>query len=576
MEAPRLDRYGGLQPAVRWAGTWGTEKMREAGKSGSRRATLLLALAAAAAALLVGSAAAAPGDITVALVKEINPTGTAGIQSITDVNGIAYFRAGDGATPGSTPPEHGEELWRSDGTAAGTFMVKDINTADAQSSAPSELTNVNGILFFRASDGTNGFELWKSDGTPSGTVMVRDINDPGDSDPSGLVNAGGTLFFAANDGSDTGEHGFELWRSVPPYDSASTTMVEDIRTGAASSLSTNPGRTAVGGTVYFEANDGTSGTEPWKSDGTPGNTDILKNIADAGEDSDPGEFTPVGPLVYFRAGTSSEPEGEDNVELWKTDGTELNTEMVEDINTTVPGASSNPEDLAVFNGKLLFAADDGPEASGSTRNTEPWISDGTPGGTAQIANLNPGTESSTPEEFTELSGSAYFSADDGAAAHGSELFRTDGTGPGTTIVADIRPGPTSSGPVALTLAGNIIFFRANDGTTGQELWWTNGGPLGPTGTARAADINPGPGSSIATPLASVGGTLFFSAADDGIVNFELWKATIEGPASPPVPVAGPTAPAVNPRCAALRKKLKKAKTKAKKKKIRGKLRKLGC
>ena len=30
-------------------------------------------------------------------------------------------------------------------------------------------------LIFRASDGTNGRELWKSDGTASGTVMVKDI-----------------------------------------------------------------------------------------------------------------------------------------------------------------------------------------------------------------------------------------------------------------------------------------------------------------------------------------------------------------------------------------------------------------
>jgi ELWxxDGT repeat protein len=552
--------------------------MREAARSGSRRLILPLALAATAAALVAGSAAAAPGDVTVTLVKEIRPGGGAQVSDITEVNGIAYFRATTGATPGLTPPETGDELYRSDGTAAGTFMVKDINPADAQSSAPSQLTDVNGILFFRASDGTNGFELWKSDGTPSGTVMVEDINNGGDSDPSGLVNAGGTLYFAANDGSDMGEHGNELWKSVPPYDSASTTMVEDIRTGTIGSLPSNPERVAIGSQIFLEANDGTNGTEPWKSDGTPGGTDILKDIADdAGESSDPLEFTQVGSLVYFAAGTDSEPEGEENVELWKTDGTEPNTTMVEDINTSAIGASSNPEDLAVFNGKLLFAADDGLETSGSTRNTEPWISDGTPGGTAQLANLNPGTESSFPEEFTELGGAAYFAADDGAAAHGAELFRTDGTGPGTTIVADMRPGPMSGGPVGLNRVGGLLFFTAFDDTNGRELWKTNGGPLGPGGTVRVSDIAPGSGSSMPGHLEEVGGTLFFAAADDGIVDFELWKATIEGPA--PAPGGGPVlapAPVTADPCAPLRKKLKKAKTKAKKKKIRRKLRKLGC
>jgi ELWxxDGT repeat protein len=536
---------------------------------------LPLALAAAAAALLAGSAAAAPGDVTVSLVKEINPTGGAGTQSITNLNGIAVFNAGNGATPGSIPPESGDELYRSDGTAVGTFMVKDINPADAASSEPRDLITVNGIVLFTADDGSSGEELWKSDGTPGGTVIVRNINtDSGQgSEPRELVNAAGTLYFTADNGSDPGEDGRELWKSVPPYDSTSTTMVEDIRTGSAGS---EPGElAAVGSEVYFSADDGSDGSEPWKSGGTPGTTEMIKDIADdLGEESDPSEFTEVGSLVYFGAGTDSEPEGEENVELWKTDGTEPNTAMVEDINISAAGASSNPEQLTAFDGQLVFAADDGPEASGATRNTEPWISDGSPGGTTQLANLNPGNDSSFPGEFVELGGALYFDATDGAA-HGGELFRTDGTGPGTTLVADIRPGPMSSGAVGLTRIGDLLFFRADEGASGQELWKTNGGPLGPSGTARVADISPGTGSSQPQTLLDVGGTLFFSAADNGIANFELWKATVEGAAPVGGSVAG-AAPAAVDRCAPLRKKLKKAKTKAKKKKIRAKLRKLGC
>ena len=63
---------------------------------------------------------------------------------------------------------------------------------------PSFLTNVNGTLFFEAGDGTHGFELWKSDGTAAGTVMVKDIN-PGAGDSSAIIltNVNGTLFFDA-------------------------------------------------------------------------------------------------------------------------------------------------------------------------------------------------------------------------------------------------------------------------------------------------------------------------------------------------------------------------------------------
>ena len=78
---------------------------------------------------------------------------------------------------------------------------------------PNYLTAVGSTLFFSASDGTNGTELWKSDGTPAGTVLVKDIN-PGTagSTPTYLINVGGTLYFAAT----TTTYGNELWSSTAP------------------------------------------------------------------------------------------------------------------------------------------------------------------------------------------------------------------------------------------------------------------------------------------------------------------------------------------------------------------------
>jgi ELWxxDGT repeat protein len=119
---------------------------------------------------------------------------------MTNVNETLFFEANDGAS--------GRELWKSDGTEAGTVRVKDI-LPGSDGSVPGSLTNVNGTLFFRADDGTSGRELWKSDGTEAGTVRVKDIR-PGSaaSVPLDLTKVNGTLFFTADDGV----HGRELWK----------------------------------------------------------------------------------------------------------------------------------------------------------------------------------------------------------------------------------------------------------------------------------------------------------------------------------------------------------------------------
>ncbi|MCH2648008.1 MAG: hypothetical protein MKZ58_06610, partial [Candidatus Poseidoniaceae archaeon] len=124
------------------------------------------------------------GNGTAWMVKDIN-TGTSNnggsmsamyLEQDAVMGNEMYFFATDST--------NGYELWKSDGTASGTVMVKDINSANGNSghSDIGEFTQMGSTLYFRADDGTNGQELWKTDGPSSGTVMVKDIN-PG--------NAGG-------------------------------------------------------------------------------------------------------------------------------------------------------------------------------------------------------------------------------------------------------------------------------------------------------------------------------------------------------------------------------------------------
>jgi ELWxxDGT repeat protein len=124
----------------------------------------------------------------------------------------------------------GQELWSSDGTAAGTVLVKDINPGPGHASDLLPLFPVDGAVFFSADDGSTGNELWKSDGTTKGTVLIKDIT-PGSagSHPWGLANVSGTLFFTADDGTT----GRELWKSDGT--AAGTSRLADINPGVASS-----------------------------------------------------------------------------------------------------------------------------------------------------------------------------------------------------------------------------------------------------------------------------------------------------------------------------------------------------
>jgi ELWxxDGT repeat protein len=290
-------------------------------------------------------------------------------NELTSIGSTLYFAAYDGGIKGV-------ELWKSVPPYTSATMVKDINTGNAgvDSSNPMQLTNVAGTLYFNADDGTNGQELWKSDGTPGGTTMVDDdpipnggIN-PGapSSSPSSLTDVNGVLFFAADDGTN----GVELWRSDGT--AGGTSLVEDaipgggINPGAAGSFPDDLAN--VNGTVFFAADDGTNGTEPWKSDGTPSGTNMVKDGIPGSNGSSPQFFTNAGGVAFFQA-----VDDTNGIELWKSDGTSPGTTVVEDaipgggINSTPNDvADSSPDSLTNVAGTLFFSALD------ASNNTELW------------------------------------------------------------------------------------------------------------------------------------------------------------------------------------------------------------
>jgi ELWxxDGT repeat protein len=213
-------------------------------------------------------------------------------------------------------------------------MVKDIVPGEG-GSAPSDLTNVNGALYFGANDGKNGSELWKSNGTAAGTKMVKDIDHGEDgSGPSDLTNVNGTLYFVARDGVGVGAHGNELWKSDGT--AAGTVMVKDIDPGPNGSSTGNLKN--VDGTLYFRAHDATHGDELWKSDGTAAGTVMVKDINPGSGNSSPHNLTAANGLLEFYAFDGM------SLGLFRSDGTADGTfELATNVDNTPPDVTKTPD-----------------------------------------------------------------------------------------------------------------------------------------------------------------------------------------------------------------------------------------
>jgi len=403
-----------------------------------------------------------------------------------------------------TDAANGVELWVTDGTDAGTQLIKDINPGSTNSD-PTNLIVFNNVIFFFATAPTDGRELWRSDGTPGGTSMVKNINPAGDSytDSTTFFINNNILFFTANDGTN----GTELWKTNGT--DAGTQMVSNINpTG--SSWPTN--FAALGTNIFFGADDGTNGKELWKSDGTT--TTLVKDIAAGGASSFPFDFLVFNNKLFF--GTSPSSIFPAPQQLWSTDGSTNGTTLVHDFSTLLGVETVS---LAViFGNKFLFDVL-------SVNGFEIWSSDGTAAGTVLFKDFNTGGDDNAalwPDFYGALfSGSSYYhnrlfngkiflTADNGT--DGTELWISDGTSNNTTMVKNINPGSASSLDISLlgiyTQTG--MYFPADDGTNGLELWKTDGTS---NGTSIVKDINPS-GDSFLDFVMFFNGHIYF-AADDG-------------------------------------------------------------
>jgi len=398
-----------------------------------------------------------------------------------------FFMANDGTV--------GKELWRTDGTPAGTVFVKDIH-AGASSTNTSSMTAALGKLFFQADDGISGAELWVSDGTSGGTFMVKDINPgPTGSSPVVLAATSTEIFFSANDGTQ----GTELWKSDGT--ATGTVLVSDINPGTGSSSPT--GAAVLAGSIIFQATDGVDGRELWKSDGSVSGTILVKDIRSGSFSSYPKNFTVFNGEVYFSAS-----DGAKGTELWKTDASAAGTLLVKDIR---PGLySSSPDNLTASGPTLFFTANDG------THGVEIWATDGSAAGTNMLKDVKPGSSSGVYGKVVQTDFGIFFGGTDGT--HGLEPWKSDGTTAGTVMVKDINPTASSSSFNTLLSTGGYVYFQAEDGVNGNHLWVSNGTASG------TFFLTPQPlsASSDFGYLRSCSATLMYGSANDGINGSEPW------------------------------------------------------
>lgn len=388
---------------------------------------------------------------------------------------------------------NGKELWVTDGTDAGTQLIKDINIG-TDNSTPRDLFVFNNAIYFFAKTNADGVELWKSDGTSGGTAEVKNIN-PG---TANSYNSTYTNFFANNNilyfNATDGTHGIELWKTDGT--SSGTVMIKDINTGSDSSDAEN--FTALGTSVIFSATDAAHGTELWKTDGTTAGTVLVDDIQSGTDGSSPSQFVVFQNKVFFTTGTIGL-----STKLYSTDGTSAGTTLIKSFGLGgYPLISFN----VIINNKLFFSA------NSLAAGFELWSTDGTTAGTALFDDINPGSDASDAfilPDFSSLvngnanyhtqlfNGKAFFIANDGT--HGTELWITDGTVAGTKIVKDINPG-SASGLDTATSDYNLswfytkdnFYFSATDGTHGTELYKTDGTTAG---TSLIEDLNTGSNSS---------------------------------------------------------------------------------
>jgi len=419
------------------------------------------------------------------MVKDINPTGSSRISKMVYYNGKLIFNAQNNT--------YGNELWSSDGTAAGTGIIADI-LPGVGSFLSGDIVIANNMVYFTAGNNTTGKELWKTDGTAVGTSMVKDIGPSnGISIDDKLTVFNNIIYFIANDGI----HGLELWKS--DGSAAGTSMVKDIFTGNGSGTYEWHGA-ATSSYLVFVAYTPATGYALWRSDGTESGTTMLRALqASSGGFLQQISFASFEEKIYF---TENDGTGE---EVWVTDGTSLGTHVLKNTGNE----SNDIENLTAVEGYLFFTA------KGLSDYATVWKSDGTEEGTSELVQIN--LNHIGHPEFVAFNGTVFFTGY--AEDTGNELWTTNGTSANTHIFEDFNQSASSSPESFTELNGQLLFTAQQQG---RRQLFKSAGTAASTVAVKSPNVAPDAVYAYDPVFTNVNGILFFEG-NDGSGGKELYK-----------------------------------------------------
>jgi ELWxxDGT repeat protein len=374
---------------------------------------------------------------------------------------------------------HGQELWVTDGTAAGTRLVQDLNPGSADAS-PAMVGRIGSAAIFTASDGA-GAALWASDGA-SDAVKLMPLPPTSESGARLTITAADTRVYL-------------LFR--PGYNEPTEIFVTDgtpAGTRDLGAFSTNLDLTPIGagGNLYFAGQDQTVGTQLWVSDGTTFGTHMVRRNVEC-----PGPSCGPAPVRLFRIGALPAFVTTDG--LWITDGSGAGTQKIAAIAQPAVVAFSPTSPRAYLKSSTML-----------------WVTDGTVAGTHAVA--TPGTGTQNPTYATVLDDGRLLYL--GYVGSKDEVWKSDGTAAGTVQIGTI-PETTSYFLRIVGILGNRVLLAGGSVSSGGDLWAAD---LETSTVALVKDVGPWDGGDDWDAEAGAAlGTTYLFPATDVYSGRELWQ-----------------------------------------------------